>query len=108
TAGAGSGDGMGRLQRLALIGLITATAWAAGAPNARAEPAIVAEVASYQGADRAQRLLDGARREKALTLYSSIPTDDIAVLAAAFDKRYGVKVNPSPPPSPALHTHLLR
>ncbi len=83
---------MGRLQRLARIGLLAASAWAPGAPNARAEPAIVAEIASYQGADRGQRLVDGAKREKELTLYSSIPTDDIAVLAAAFDKRYGVKV----------------
>src|SRR5712691_1557976 len=79
-AGAGTGIGrMGRLQRLARIGLLAASAWALGAPNARAEPAIVAEIASYQGADRAQRLVDGAKREKELTLYSSIPTDDIAV-----------------------------
>jgi iron(III) transport system substrate-binding protein len=83
---------MGRLQRVARIGLLTATALAPGVPNARAEPAIVADIASYQGADRAQRLVAGAKREKELTLYSSIPTDDIAVLAAAFDKRYGVKV----------------
>ena len=83
---------MGRLQCLARIGLLTASAWAPGTPNARAEPAIVADIASYQGADRAQRLVAGAKREKEVTLYSSIPTDDIAVLAAAFDKRYGVKV----------------
>jgi iron(III) transport system substrate-binding protein len=82
---------MGRLQRL-LIGLLAATAWASGAPDARAEPGLVADIASYRGADRAQRLVDGAKREKEITLYSSIPTDDIAVLAAAFDKRYGVKV----------------
>src|SRR5262249_7509280 len=90
TAATGTGTaGMGRLAR---IGLLMATAWALGVPIARAEPGLVADIASYQGADRTQRLVDGAKREKELTLYSSIPTDDIAVLAAAFDKRYGVKV----------------
>jgi ABC-type Fe3+ transport system substrate-binding protein len=52
----------------------------------------VAEIASYQGADREQRLIEGAKREKELTFYSSIPPEDIAALAAAFDKKYGVKV----------------
>src|SRR5262245_12049608 len=52
----------------------------------------VAEVAAYQGADREQRLIEGAKREKELTFYASIPTDDITVLVAAFDKKYGVKV----------------
>jgi iron(III) transport system substrate-binding protein len=52
----------------------------------------VAEIASYQGADREQRLIEGAKREKELTFYSSIPPEDIALLAAAFDKKYGIKV----------------
>jgi len=52
----------------------------------------VAEVANYQGSDREHRLIEGAKREKELTFYSSIPPDDIAALVAAFDKKYGVKV----------------
>ena len=52
----------------------------------------VAEIASYQGADREQRLIEGAKREKELTFYSSIPPEDIAALVSAFDKKYGVKV----------------
>ena len=52
----------------------------------------VAEIAAYQGPDRQQRLIEGAKREKELTFYSSIPTEDIAALVAAFDKKYGVKV----------------
>jgi iron(III) transport system substrate-binding protein len=50
------------------------------------------DAAAYQGADRQQRLLDGARKEGELTLYSSTPADEIAVLAAAFEKKYGIKV----------------
>jgi iron(III) transport system substrate-binding protein len=59
---------------------------------ALAQPNRIAEIATYQGADREQRLLDGARKEKELTFYSSIPPEDVAVLAGAFDKKYGVKV----------------
>ena len=43
--------------------------------------------------DRLQRLAAGAKKEGALTLYTSIPERDMAVLVADFDKRYGVKVN---------------
>src|SRR3989442_4122421 len=43
--------------------------------------------------DRLQRLVAGAKKEGALTLYTSIPEKDMAVLAADFDKRYAVKVN---------------
>ncbi len=43
--------------------------------------------------DRLQRLVAGAKKEGALTLYTSIPEKDMAVLAADFDRRYGVKVN---------------
>jgi iron(III) transport system substrate-binding protein len=57
-----------------------------------AQASRVAEIAAYQGADREQRLVEGAKREKELTFYASLPTDDITVLVAAFDKKYGVKV----------------
>lgn len=43
--------------------------------------------------DRPQRLVAGAKKEGSLTLYTSIPERDMAVLVADFDKRYGVKVN---------------
>src|SRR6266478_3122764 len=62
------------------------------APCALAQPMSVAEIAAYQGADREQRLIEGAKREKELTFYSSIPPDDIAALVSAFDRKYGVKV----------------
>ena len=61
-------------------------------PPALAQSGRVAEIVAYEGPDREQRLLEGARREKELTFYSSVPPDDIAALAAAFDRKYGVKV----------------
>ena len=50
------------------------------------------EAAVYQGADRQQRLLDGAKKEGELMIYSSTPADDMAALTAAFEKKYGSKV----------------
>src|SRR5258707_14537157 len=43
--------------------------------------------------ERFQRLVAGAKKEGALTLYTSIPEKDMAVLTADFDRRYRVKVN---------------
>ena len=55
-------------------------------------PASVAEIAAYQGADRQQRLLEGARKEGFVSLYNSAPPDDMAAFAGAFEKKTGVKV----------------
>jgi len=52
----------------------------------------IAELAQYEGPDREQRLAEGARREGRLVLYTSLTVDDMTVLNAAFEKRYGVKV----------------
>src|SRR5262249_51618726 len=46
----------------------------------------------YRGADRLERLTAKAREEGTLTLYTSIATTESGPLAAAFEKKYGVKV----------------
>ncbi len=51
-----------------------------------------ADVALYDGADRAQRLIDAGKREGGFTVYTSAPLDDVGVLTAAFEKTYGIKV----------------
>ena len=87
---------MPRLQRILADGLaalaIVLIASCALDRAALAQANRVAEIAAYQGADREQRLIEGAKKEKELTFYSSIPTEDISALVAAFDKKYGVKV----------------
>jgi ABC-type Fe3+ transport system substrate-binding protein len=75
-----------------LVGCFAALALFALASSARAQASRVAEIATYQGADREQRLVEGAKKEKELAFYSSVPPDDIAALISAFDKKYGVKV----------------
>ena len=57
---------------------------------ARAET--IADIASLSGPDRTQRLIDGAKKEGVVSLYSSAVTDDSNAIAAAFEKKYGVKV----------------
>jgi len=61
--------------------------------KAPAQTSRVAEVANYQGPDRTQRLIEGAKREGSLTLYSNMPTDDNTALIGAFERKYGIKVN---------------
>src|SRR6202023_3663124 len=52
----------------------------------------IADIASLSGPDRTQRLIDGAKKEGVVSLYSSAVTDDSNAIAAAFEKKYGVKV----------------
>jgi iron(III) transport system substrate-binding protein len=53
----------------------------------------VASVASYEGADRMQRLQQGAKQEGTFMIYSSVPVDDLSALTEAFEKKYGIKPN---------------
>ena len=48
---------------------------------------------SYRGADRLQRLIDGARREGSVVVYTSLATKESVPFAKAFEKKYGVKVD---------------
>jgi hypothetical protein len=61
-------------------------------PQAAQAPQTLSDIATYDGADREKRLIEGAKKEGELMFYSSIPVEDIAALTAAFDKKYGVKV----------------
>src|SRR2546428_13569239 len=60
---------------------------------AKAQAQSFSELALDGRPERMQKLAAAAKREGALTLYTSIPEKDVAVLAADFDRRYGVKVN---------------
>jgi iron(III) transport system substrate-binding protein len=51
----------------------------------------VDELALYNGADRTERLIAGAKKEGALNIYSSLITADMGALMKAFETKYGVK-----------------
>src|ERR687891_2157030 len=46
----------------------------------------------YQGADRDQRVIEGAKKEKQVVVYTSLNTKDSIPITQAFEKKYGVKV----------------
>jgi len=55
-------------------------------------PAKPGDILNYQGQDREQRLLEMAKQEGTLTLYTSLAPTESKPLAAAFEKKTGVKV----------------
>jgi ABC-type Fe3+ transport system substrate-binding protein len=71
-----------------LIFVVAAALIGAGAHTAGEPPSL----ASYLGADREQRLLEGARKEGEIALYTSLTVEDMAALNGAFEQRYGIKV----------------
>ena len=67
---------------------------AASSAQAQVKPdATAADVALYAGADRLQKLVEGAKKEGELNLYTSAQADDIGAVAAAYEKKYGVRVS---------------
>jgi iron(III) transport system substrate-binding protein len=49
-------------------------------------------LATYEGADRLQRLIEAAKKEGTLTLYTTIAEKDLPVLIKPFEAKYGIKV----------------
>ena len=47
----------------------------------------------YDGPDRLERLVNAAKKERELSLYTSAQADDIGAVAKAFEQKYGVKVS---------------
>ena len=50
------------------------------------------DIYMYQGADRMERLVAGAKNEGQIVLYSTMTVQDGRALGAAFEKKYGVKL----------------
>jgi iron(III) transport system substrate-binding protein len=70
-------------RKLLLAALLLATGAGAPAQN----------LATYEGADRLERIAAAAKKEGSLTLYTTIAEKDLPVLLKPFETKYGVKVN---------------
>ena len=80
-------------RRLLLVGSAASVAVAAApAVFAQDSSARAREIYLYKGADRDARLLEGARKEGTLSLYTSLNTKDSGPITEAFEKKTGVKV----------------
>ena len=77
-------------RRLLVAGIVSLIGLT-GSPAFAADPQPSAAIATYTGADRMQRLIDGAKKEGEITIYTSAPSDDMMALTAAFEKKYGIK-----------------
>jgi len=73
--------------------LLPAALCALAAGPLRAQNADIASLAQYSGPDREQKLAQAAKKEREVTLYSSLVVEDLTALASAFQKKYGVRVN---------------
>src|SRR5688572_11785757 len=51
-----------------------------------------ADVLTYQGPDREKRLIEQARKEGTVSLYTSLAPTESQPMAEAFEKKYGIKV----------------
>jgi iron(III) transport system substrate-binding protein len=52
----------------------------------------LADIAKYDGADRMERLIEAAKAEGTLTLYTATPVEDVTAITDAFTAKYGIPV----------------
>ena len=62
-----------------------------GSVMAQASASNIAALAALTGAERQKRLAEGAKKEGVVSIYTSMPLDDMAALTSAFEAKYGVK-----------------
>jgi iron(III) transport system substrate-binding protein len=76
-----------------LKGVSSVLAFAASAAFVHAaHPQTLQKLAAYQGEDRQQQLIQGARKEGSLLFYTTFPTENTDRLIEPFKNRYGIKV----------------
>jgi iron(III) transport system substrate-binding protein len=69
------------------------SAFAAPPASAQSGSPALDAIATYSGPDRTARLITGAKKEGEVDVYTSETIDDVAALNAAFQKKYGVRLN---------------
>jgi iron(III) transport system substrate-binding protein len=80
-----------RRRQLLAGGAATVAAVAAPAVFAQDPAARAREIYLYKGADRDARLLEGAKKEGTVSIYTSLNTKDSGPITEAFEKKTGVK-----------------
>jgi len=78
--------------RTPTIPVVLAALFAVLAPAVSAQDA-GKKILDYQGPDRSERLIAAAKKEGVVNFYTSINAEDVKRLTAAFEAKYGVKVN---------------
>ncbi len=78
---------------LSAVAVALVAAACGGAAPDRASSVPLADLAAYAGADRERKLVEGARREGEITIYTSAQTTDLGPVVEAFEKKYGIRAN---------------
>ncbi len=76
----------GRLGARSFLIVALLLAWSSAAPAQHRDLYL------YQGLDRDQRVVDGAKKERQVLVYTSLNLKDSLPIAEAFEKKYGVKL----------------
>src|SRR6266478_346064 len=82
----------GRALRRPFLFLVLALLLAPGLAAAQATPGPHRDLYMYKGADRDQRILQGAKKERQAVVYTSLNLKDSVPIAEAFENKYGVKL----------------
>jgi iron(III) transport system substrate-binding protein len=85
-------SGEGRALRRPFLFLVLALLLAPGLAAAQGKPGPHRDLYTYKGADRDQRVLQGAKKERQAVVYTSLNLKDSLPIAEAFEKKYGVKL----------------
>ena len=72
-------------------GVASLGAMSLGSFQAQPSAAATAALAALTGAERQKRLAEGAKKEGVVSIYTSMPQDDMGALTSAFEAKYGVK-----------------
>ena len=64
---------------------------ALGISHAQGTATLTATLSALKGPERLQRLVEGAKKEGLVSIYTSMPVDDITALTSVFEQKYGVK-----------------
>ena len=81
-----------RQRRTVLTGLVASALAATGVARAQAPaPGRNDALLQYRAADRQARLVEGAKKEGSVVIYTSLATTESVPLTQAFEKKYGIK-----------------
>ena len=78
-------------RQLVQAGALALGTGAFASAQAQPSPVLLAQLSNLTGPARLNKLAEGARKEGQLSIYTSMPVDDIGALTSAFEQRYGVK-----------------
>lgn len=78
---------------LGAVACLLCSTFLTGTVSAQSSPPALAEIAAYNGPDRTARLIAGAKKEGEVDVYTSATVDDEAALSAAFQRKYGLRLN---------------